>query len=287
MNKKILVFTDLDGTLLDHYTYQTNDAQEMMDRLKQSDIAIIPNSSKTLPEIELIRQQLSFHSPFITENGAAIYIPIDYFEKQPEDTVLSGPYWVKSFSHNSEHWQSLLKQHAQDFKPYYQGFSEMSVEELMALTDLSHENASMAKQRQFSEPLHWRGDEQAQTKFITCMEAQGARVLQGGRFLHISGHCDKGQAQQWLSEQYAQYAAKSTSQNTFIEPQEQIITIALGDGKNDIAMLEQATFAVQVKSPVHDFPSLNRQSNIYQSRQYGPAGWAESLHEILSSTLIC
>lgn len=286
MNKKILVFTDLDGTLLDHYTYQTDDAQAMMNRLKQSDIAIIPNSSKTLPEIELIRQQLALHSPFITENGAAIYIPINYFDKQPEDTKIMGEYWVKSFSHNSEHWQTLLQQHANSFKSLFQGFSEMSLEELMALTGLSKENASMAKQRQFSEPIHWKGDQAMQAKFIACMEEQGANVLQGGRFLHISGHCDKGQAQQWLAQQYTTYAARSTSSSTsMIAPQDNIITIALGDGKNDIAMLEQATFAVQIKSPVHDFPTLNRNDNIYQSRECGPAGWAESLQEILSSRL--
>ncbi|WP_413693085.1 HAD-IIB family hydrolase [Psychromonas sp. KJ10-2] len=288
MNKKILVFTDLDGTLLDHYTYQTDDAQEMIDKLKQDNIAIIPNSSKTFPEIELIRQQLSLHSPFITENGAAIYIPVNYFEQQPSDTRLEGQYWVKSFSHSSEHWQSLLKEFAGDFANFYQGFSEMSVSELMALTDLSEDNAKMAKQRQYSEPLHWTGDQATQTKFVACMEKQGANVLQGGRFLHISGHCNKGQAQQWLAQQYSQYAALSSqSEKALIAPHDEIITIALGDGKNDIAMLEQATIAVQIKSPVHDFPSLERNNNIYQSRQYGPAGWAECLQEILSSTLIC
>ena len=78
MLKKILVFTDLDGTLLDHYTYQTDEATEMIATLKLNEIDIIPNSSKTLPEISLIREQLDLSSPFIIENGAAVFIPINY-----------------------------------------------------------------------------------------------------------------------------------------------------------------------------------------------------------------
>ncbi|WP_413699484.1 HAD hydrolase family protein [Psychromonas sp. KJ10-10] len=70
MNKKRLVFTDLDGTLLGHYTYQTEPAEETITALKFHDIPIIPNSSKTLQEIVLIRQQLDLMSPFIIENGA-------------------------------------------------------------------------------------------------------------------------------------------------------------------------------------------------------------------------
>ena len=282
MHKKIVVFTDLDGTLLDHYTYQTDDATEMIATLKSNDIAIIPNSSKTLPEILLIRQQLDLHSPLIIENGAAVYIPVNYFKKQPADTYLQDGFWVKSFCQDKDHWLALLNQHATSYHDLYQGFSQLNAAQLAALTGLNIESAAMAKQRQYGEPLNWLGSEQQQTQFIKQMEILGANVLQGGRFLHISGHCDKGRAQQWLAEQYLKQPTQQ-----YANENNQVITIALGDGKNDIAMLEQATIAVQVRSPVHDFPQLTRTTNVYQSREYGPAGWAECLNEILSSKLIC
>ncbi|MEL0629927.1 HAD-IIB family hydrolase [Psychromonas aquatilis] len=286
MNKKILVFTDLDGTLLDHYTYQTDAATDMLAKLKSEDIAVIPNSSKTFSEISLIREQLQLNSPFIIENGAAVYIPINYFNAQPEGTSVEGDYWVKSFCQPKAYWLALLSDQAEDFKAYYQGFSEMTLEQLVALTGLSIENAEMAKQRHYGEPLNWLGDEQTQNAFTAHMIKLGANVLQGGRFLHISGHTDKGQAQAWLAKQYQGLAVSDTylsqAKTTETDPKT-VETIALGDGKNDIAMLEQATFAVQVRSPVHDFPELSRTENVYQSRQFGPAGWTECLEEILSS----
>ncbi|TEW55328.1 HAD-IIB family hydrolase [Psychromonas sp. RZ22] len=272
MHKKTLIFTDLDGTLLDHYTYQTTEAEDTIKKLKQHDIAIIPNSSKTLPEILLIRKQLDLNSPFIIENGAAVYIPVNYFKKQPEETQLQGDYWVKSFCQDKDHWLSVLATNAMSFKPWFTGFSEMDEQQVARLTGLNIDNASLAKQRQYSEPLDWFGSKQQQTEFISLMQSLGANVLEGGRFLHISGACDKGQAQQWLTAVYEDQLIDN----------EPAISIALGDGKNDIAMLEQATIAVQIRSPVHEFTHLKRTNNVYQSQQYGPAGWAECLNEILS-----
>lgn len=274
MIKKTLVFTDLDGTLMDHYSYKTEDAEDTIVALKFHGIAIIPNTSKTLAEILLIRQQLHLTSPFIIENGAAVYIPVNYFKKQPAGTQLQGDFWVKPFCQDKAHWLSLLTEHAAQFSAGFEGFSQLTETQLAELTGLSIEQATMAKQRQYGEPLNWLGSKQVLAEFIIHMQKLGANILQGGRFVHVSGHADKGQAQRWLAKQYHEN-----------NPAEEIQTIALGDSDNDSAMLETATIAVQIRSPVHDFPQLKRQHDVYQSQQYGPAGWAECLQKIVLSGL--
>lgn len=272
--KKNVIFTDLDGTLLDHYTYKTDDAEETLATLNSHNIPVVLNSSKTQQEMLLIREQLDLSSPFIIENGAAIYIPVNYFKKQPQDTELENGFWVKSFCQPKEYWLSLLHQHATAYQNDFQGFSQLTNVQLAELTGLTTDKATMAKQRQYSEPLNWLGTEQSKTDFINLMSSLGSTILQGGRFLHVSGQCDKGLAQKWLTEQYQRE-----------EPQKQIITIALGDSNNDSAMLEEATIAIQIHSPVHAFPCLERKHQVYQSRLDGPAGWAESLHDVLLSSL--
>lgn len=270
IDKNILVFTDLDGTLLDHYSYQSDAAEEVINDLKLRNIPIIPNTSKTFQEVQLIREELQLDGPFIIENGAAVYIPVNHFEVQPQGTVLDKGFWVKSFCQTREHWLSLLDQKASQYSEYFIGFDALSVDQLAELTGLSKEKAAQAKQRQYSEPLHWLGEQTTQPAFIEELQKFGAQILQGGRFLHVSGDCDKGQAQSWLADQYH-----------LAEPTKKVLSIALGDGKNDIAMLEAASLAVQVRSPVHDFPNLKRKTGIYQSSECGPAGWTECLRKIL------
>ncbi|TYK65224.1 HAD-IIB family hydrolase [Colwellia echini] len=272
---KRIIFSDLDGTLLDHFTYQSIAASKTLAQLKRADIPVILNTSKTYAELEVILQDLKLDTPFIVENGAAIYIPIGTFSKQPADTDVVGKYWVKSFCLPVEHWLSLLSGENNEFSGNYQGFSAMSESELALLTGLSIDEAERAKQRQYGEPLQWLGDEATKDTFINHMLDLGANVVQGGRFLHIGGYCDKGQALLWLTEQYQAQLQNSP-----------ICTIALGDGENDTPMLEAADIAVQIKSPAHEFPTLYRQKMTIQTSLYGPEGWAEAIQDILAEQLI-
>lgn len=270
MLNDVLVFTDLDGTLLDHHTYSFAPALPMLQKLHTANIPVIPNTSKTFAELIELRKLIGLDGPFITENGAAVYIPIYYFKTQPADTTYQNGYWVKVFTKPREHWLSLIEKIKDRFEGKFNHFFNMSNQEIIDATGLSVKQARLAASRQYGEPILWLGSDAEKTEFMLAISELGALPLQGGRFLHLSGQCDKGQALVWLTQQFQIERAI-----------EHCTTIALGDGQNDVAMLESADIAVRVSSPVNAPPTLNKQTDVYTSQAHGPNGWAECLEQII------
>ena len=72
-NSSILIFTDLDGTLLNRDTFKFDSIKTFLKELKKRNIIIIPNSSKTEDEIIEFNNEASFQFPFISENGSIIH----------------------------------------------------------------------------------------------------------------------------------------------------------------------------------------------------------------------
>jgi len=168
------------------------------------------------------------------------------------------------------HWLEAVERVRSRFKGKFTSFSDMSPDQIVTLTGLSHAEAQRAAQREFGEPVHWHGPDTELDAFIQSLLQQGARVLQGGRFLHVSGECNKGAALAWLHGIYRTHAGKNP-----------VLSLAIGDSHNDIAMLEAAEHALVIRSPVHAPPPLRRDRNVTLSTLTGPLGWDEGVRQIL------
>lgn len=269
-DKKYLIFTDMDGSLLDHDTYSHLPADATLTELKARRVPIIPNTSKTYPELLQLNQELGLTSPFIVENGAAVFIPIGYFAEPPAEAVEFEGYWVKEFTQLRAHWIEVLNQAGQSFESLYEHFADMSIQRICESTGLSPEQAALAAERHFSEPVLWHGDEAQRLAFINALEDAGAEPLTGGRFIHVSGNCNKGRALNWLTAEYQRQRGG------------EFCTLAIGDSHNDVAMLEVADVAIRILSPHKAPPELKRTHNIITSTLPGPQGWSETVEQILA-----
>lgn len=107
---------------------------------------------------------------------------------------------------------------------------------------------------------------------MAALKAEGCHVIEGGRFVHVSDDCNKGTALKSLT------GYLSNKENKPFR------TLAIGDGKNDIAMLEAADVALLIPSPVQPFPIIKKDRHLYHAQAFAADGWQEGVTRILQNT---
>lgn len=249
-----LIFTDLDGTLLDHKTYSFDDAKEMLSYLKLNSIPLIIVTSKTKEEILKLRKELKLSYPFIVENGAGIFIP----KNKSFEQINMGKTYSETLC--------FLNQYRETFK--IKSFFDMSVDEVSSLTGLDIENSKLAKERNFCEPFIIEDESNIEKFRQLCLE-EGFDVVKGGRFFHlITKGQDKANALLKLQKIYEEKFNQKYK------------TIALGDGANDKTMLDISDISVLIKKFDGNFIDYDKK-NLIKTKNIGPAGWNEALKGIL------
>jgi mannosyl-3-phosphoglycerate phosphatase len=259
---KILVFSDLDGTLLDHDTYDWAPAGPSIEALRQRRIPLVLVSSKTLAELEHYQNEFGLEHPVVAENGAAIHIPAGYFS---DSTVAA------SVATSRGDIQSAYRRVKAALGCDCVAFFELGISGIMQATGLSEEQATLAQERLGSEPVLWQGTAEGLGGFEEELRRDGLRCIRGGRFVHIMGDTDKAEAVGKLIDAYQGEWPKAT-----------ITSISLGDGPNDLGMLARTDVGVIIPGK-HDQPMLLESANrIVQAELQGPAGWNEAIQKLLS-----
>lgn len=263
---QIIVFTDLDGTLLDAETYSFEPALPALEMLKEKSIPLIFCSSKTRAEIEAVQKRLGNNHPFISENGGAVFVPEGYFGFAFPHSATRDGYHIVELGARYTELRTILKRVAHEKGAEIRGFGDMDAAEIGRLTGLSLEEAHLAKMREYDEPFVIEfGDEAA---VVAGIRQKGYRVTRG-KFLHIIGRSDKGRAVSFLKGLYR-------------KKYDNIRTIALGDGQNDLAMLEKVDIPILVKK----LDNKHEQGiNIHRLRKadgIGPVGWNKAIIEVVS-----
>ena len=250
----LIVFTDLDGSLLDHESYSTAPAKAALGELAARKIPLILNSSKTADEIIAIKRTHGIEAPFVCENGAALHL-------SPESVIPFGPL--------REQWLHRVHELRDQRGFVFEGFDDWSSTSISKRTGRTEQEALLAKRRVYSEPILWRDSQEALRRFQDDLSNMGLRLLQGGRFQSIQGHFDKRNAMDWL-------AARAEKQE--VAP----VVVALGDSPNDAAMLNAADVAVIIKSANSSLIHCPDAKLLIHTTLKGPAGWSEAILQILA-----
>lgn len=251
---KLIIFTDLDGTLLDHASYDFSKALPALSVIKEQGIPLILASSKTGAEIVNIRTQVGADNwPAIIENGAGELAPgsdpaVDFSEyNKLRDTLDQIPIHLRTL---------------------FRGFGDMSASEVSAATGLSLASAQLAKQRAFTEPGVFTGTKTESALFCKALLQLSVSARDGGRFMTLSFGRSKADGLRRIS---ARLKARET--------------LALGDAPNDRDMLLAATQAVIIRND--HAPDIGEIPGALYTTLTGPEAWNDAVLSLINSpTLI-
>ena len=242
---KKIIFTDLDGTLLDYDDYSFEAAFSSLEIAKEKKIPIVICTSKTRAEIEYWRDKLENKHPFISENGGAIFIPKKYFRFDFEYTY-EDDYYVIFLGAEYDKILGVMEKLKDEFD--IKSFIDMSAKEIARNANLTIEQAKLAKKREFEIPFIIKDTDDKQKIFRRIRE-NGLKYTAGGRYYHLMGNNNKGRAIKILK-------------NLFERKFNEIYTIGIGDSKNDFSMLDSVDRGYLVME----------KNGEYISHRYNPAG---------------
>ncbi len=264
----LLIFTDLDGTLLNSDDYRYEPAIPVIKQLQEQGIPVIPVTSKTRVEVEVLRQEIGLTDAFIVENGSAIFVPMSQTGLASPETEEWGNYHLMQLGCTYIEARQKLAEVATELDQTLRGFGDLTAAEIYQRTGLSSEDVKRAKTREFTEPFV-TPKEFSTTQIEQAVQKVGFKVVVGDRFSHLIGpESGKGKAVQWLIQQY---------QNN--QPLASIKTIGLGNSPNDLAMLETVDLPIIIPGKNGPHPGLeNRGWQVATAT--GSQGWANAVREI-------
>lgn len=271
-SSSLLIFTDLDGTLLDHDSYRWDAAEPALSLCRDADIPVIIVSSKTGAEIEVIQKDMNLKGPFISENGGGIFFPGDFFKGKPSGGILyaDGKYKLilgKAY----DFLVSMLAEISSETGIGIRGFSGMSRKEIIDLTGLSADESIRASERDFDEPFIIMDEQAGDIERIRAASGRrGLRISEGGRFYHLHGLSDKENAVRRFLSIYEDLKNK-------------VFSIALGDSPNDFGMFKAVDQAVLVRSKRHISGAEEKFPGIIITENHGPEGWNRAVLSLIKT----
>ncbi len=263
----LILFTDLDGTLLDPLSYSFERVADLIEIIKKRKIPLIFCSSKTRAEQEFYRKALGINDPFIVENGGAILIPENYFPFSFPFQKSHSNYLIIEFGISYFEVRRILEEIRRKTKLKVRGFGDMSPEEIAKETGLSIEMAALAKQREYEETLKIEGDERELKIFLQEVKSRGLNLHHGGRFYSIGKGNDKGKAVRALADLFERKFGK-------------ILTVGIGDSQNDFSMLAAVNIPILVQKPGGWWEDIEIRG-IRKVEGIGPEGWEKAIGELL------
>lgn len=272
-----LIFTALEGALVDPRTDSFADAEEALSELERRKIPFVLLTSRTREEIEPIRKKLGHNHPFVTENGGGIFFPDGYFSLRIPGAVRTARYLSIAQGRPYAEVCEALDEIAEECAVGVAGFHHMNLREIADNTGLTARRAELARAREFDEPFYFTSaDEKAIGRFVETARLRGFDARRGAVFWHLSARCDAARAVRTLAHLFREATHIKLS------------LVGIGGGAEDRSWLRAVDHAVLLPSSREtvdpaELPSepAGRTRNIAAGEAPGAAGWNKAILNII------
>lgn len=251
-----IVFSDLDGTLLDSTTYAFDPARPALAALRSRGIPLVPVTTKTAAETLRVQERLGVRGPFVAEDGAAVGWPRGSFPDAPGGLVRFGDVDILPLALARENFRDVVEAFRRLVPGRLTVLSELDPAAAARETGLSLADAAAACRRHFDEAFRVDGEFPLES-FERLAQARGLRLTRGGRWLHLHGETDKGDAVRLLRGLMGPARA-----------------VGVGDSALDLPLLAAVDVAVAVpKADGAVDPLLAAHPGVIVAPKPGPEGW--------------
>ena len=254
-HQRVVLITDIDGTLVAHDTYDLGPAAEAVAGLQRAGIPVVLCSAKTRAEQEALRARLALDDPCIVENGAAVIFPVGF----PGSRAGDGERELVTFGLSYREVREGLEQAALAAGVAVKGFGDLSIEDVAQLTGLTLARATKARTREFTETFVLEDPTpEREQRLAQHLEEVGMRMLHGARYWTALGQHDKAQAVQYVISRYRELGP--------------VKSCGVGDSASDIGILQEVDVPMLVQQADGSWADIEL-PGLKQLNGQGPLGW--------------
>ena len=259
MSRFIIIFTDLDGTMISHADYSYGNLEQILKDLEadKDQYIVIPCTSKTEAEVLDFGKKIGLNGPYIVENGGKII---------PADSGIFATFRDQFAVPVSQIWE-LLDSFPLRIRKSLKCFHEMSVAQIAQLTGLEVFDAANAKKRKHSVVFAPIKEEDILLEIEDLLKNSEYKLAKGGRFFHVIGKRDKARAAQQLIQWGLDNRLEDNCE-----------VWAFGDAPNDLSLLKLADKSAIIRNnEISQKQLISLLPLAYVSKKKAPEGWCESL----------
>jgi mannosyl-3-phosphoglycerate phosphatase len=266
----LVVFSDVES-LIESPARLPEAAAAVRQTVATRAIPLVLCSTRTRAELEHVQCQFDIAAPFICENGAAVYVPDEYFEFPLADARRSSGYHVIEFGRPYADVVAALGGVAKRLGIDVVGFHQLSVEEVARECNWPLQQARLAKLREYGEPFRIVSRQPDQRiRLFRALGAEGFGCAAGGRYDYVGAPIDEVTGMSMLTRWFRRSLGS-------------VVTIGLGDPVRDAGLLEYvqvplASWRADVDPPEHLI--MKRPGKGPEQTAQGPDVWRLALRRL-------